>query len=104
MTVITLKPLDLLTPDGVSQLQTQIQGAIAAQSTGIILDLSALPFLDSAGLGELVVAYKAVRGSGARLAIAAPNDQARQLFALTDLDQVFEIYQDIAAATQALSS
>jgi anti-anti-sigma factor len=64
--------------------------------------MSGVSFLDSSGLAALVSGLKAAREAGGTLKLAGVNEQARQVFEITRLDQVFELYPDRDAAVQAL--
>lgn len=68
----------------------------------ILIDLKDITFIDSSGLGTLVVLLKKVRGLDRKLYICSINDQVRMLFELTSMDRVFEVYDDRAAFEQAI--
>lgn len=72
-----------------------------ATSVTIILDLSALDFIDSTILGLLVAADRRARRAGAVLRLAAPPPFVRRLLSLTALDTLFEIFSDVQAARSA---
>jgi anti-sigma B factor antagonist len=57
----------------------------------IVVDLSGLEVIDSAGLGELVVVHMWIRASGCSLKLAGANPRIRQLLELTNLLSVFDI-------------
>lgn len=58
----------------------------------ILVDFQDVTFMDSSGLGALVLALKTVRASGAKIFICAINDQVKMLFELTSMDKVFQIF------------
>jgi anti-sigma B factor antagonist len=58
----------------------------------IVVDLSGLEVIDSAGLGELVVVHMWIRASGCSLKLAGVNPRVRELFELTNLLSVFDVY------------
>ncbi len=58
----------------------------------LLIDLRNLTFMDSSGLGALVLAFKALRSAGKRMVICSINEQVRILFELTGMDKVFEIF------------
>ncbi|HEY9764323.1 MAG TPA: STAS domain-containing protein [Trichocoleus sp.] len=60
----------------------------------LLLDLSAVSFVDSAGLSGLVRLYKIAQGAGIQLALCSISEQLSQLFRLTSMDSVFEIFRD----------
>ena len=58
----------------------------------LVVDLSGLEIIDSAGLGELVVVHMWVKASGCSLKLAGANPRVRQLFELTNLLSVFDVH------------
>jgi len=71
-------------------------------STHLVVDLAQVPFIDSAGLAALVSALKATRRFGGSIALSGVQPQARTVFSLTMLDQVFTIHPTPEAALQSL--
>jgi anti-sigma B factor antagonist len=67
-------------------------GGLLPDVRQVILDLSGLDVIDSAGLGELVVAHMWTRASGCSLKLAGANFRILQLFELTNLMSVFDVY------------
>ena len=51
-----------------------------------IFDLTAVPYMDSSGIGMLVSHYVRCRGKGVRLIAAGANPRIAQLFRLTKVD------------------
>ncbi len=64
----------------------------------LLCDLSAVTFLDSSGLAALVSGLKSTREAGGWIKLAGLNLQVRNIFSLTRLDRVFELYPDVEAA------
>jgi anti-anti-sigma factor len=60
----------------------------------IIVDFQDVTFMDSSGLGALVLSLKTVRSAGGKLLICSINEQIKMLFELTDMDRVFEIFNN----------
>jgi anti-anti-sigma factor len=75
-----------------TQLRAEIDGVLNAGVKHILLDLKEVTFMDSSGLGGLVVALKDVRSAGGKLYVCSINEQIRILFELTSMDQVFSIF------------
>jgi anti-sigma B factor antagonist len=73
---------------------------IAAGGNRMVLDLSAVNFVDSSGLGAIVAALKTLDGNG-QLVIAGLRDSTLAMFRLTRMDRVFSIYDDIDEAVVA---
>lgn len=57
----------------------------------IILDLSALEYIDSMGLGILVGALKRIKEREGKIVVQNPRSNIRKLFRITGLDKVFII-------------
>ncbi len=71
-------------------------------TTHLIVDLAQVPFIDSAGLAALVSALKLTRRAGGNVLLSGVQPQARTVFSLTMLDQVFTIHPSVEAAVQSL--
>ena len=69
----------------------------------LVLDVSDVEFIDSSGLHTLVFALKQL-GSYQDLAICGPRDAVVNMFKLTRLYQIFNIFSDSEKAIAALSS
>ncbi len=64
----------------------------------LVLDLEAVHFLDSAGLGEIVAARRRCRERGGALVLARPRGKPRDLIALTRVDILVPVLDDLDAA------
>jgi anti-sigma B factor antagonist len=74
----------------------------ASQPTGIVVDLSAVSFIDSSGLGALVELYNRLRRDNRRLAVVAPaGTAAAVLLNLAGLQAQMPIYGTRDAALAA---
>ena len=67
----------------------------------LVLELSEVEMMDSAGLGELALMLTWARATGCAIKLAAPNKRVRQLLQLTNLDSVFEIHPRLEEAVLA---
>jgi anti-anti-sigma regulatory factor len=54
-----------------------------------ILDLTEVPYMDSAGLGLIVSHYVRCQGRGVRLVLAGVSPRVLQLFEMTKVDKFF---------------
>jgi anti-sigma B factor antagonist len=70
----------------------------------LLIDLVNVSFMDSSGVGGLVVALKRVQAAGGTLALCSLNGQARMLFELAAMDQMFKIYANPQEYKTALSA
>lgn len=76
------------------------------QSRQVVVDLSAVEMIDSAGLGEMVVAFMSGQITGRPVKFAAPSRLVRKVLEITNLRSVFDVYERVedAATSQTISS
>jgi anti-sigma B factor antagonist len=67
----------------------------------VVVDLSGVEFLDSAGVGVLVGLFKNARGLGGRARFCGLTPGVRSVLELIQLDRIFEIYDDAEAAMRS---
>lgn len=67
----------------------------------IVLDLSGVAAIDSAGLGELVVLYMWADAFGCQIKLAGAEARIREMLELTNLSSVFPMYSSTAQAIQS---
>lgn len=72
-------------------------------SPALILDFSAVPFIDSAGLGALVAAHISSQKAMRKLAFAEMNTQVKALMDMTHVSQLFQSYSTVRDAEAGLS-
>ena len=58
----------------------------------LLVDMSGLTFIDSAGLHEIVRAHRRLRADGGRLALVSPSLPVDRILQLSALDQVIPVY------------
>ncbi|MEJ2490319.1 MAG: STAS domain-containing protein [Desulfuromonadales bacterium] len=64
----------------------------------LVVDLQAVRFVDSSGLGALVSGFKNASSRNGNLKLAGLQLQVKSMFELTRLHRVFEIYTDTSEA------
>jgi anti-sigma B factor antagonist len=69
----------------------------------LILDMSGVPYIDSAGLGAMVAAYVGAQKAMRKLAFAGMNTQVKALTEMTHVSQLFHSYPTVKDAEAALS-
>ncbi len=60
----------------------------------ILLNLSEVSFMDSAGLGELVAGLKTARNLGADLKVVKASERVKTTLQIARLLPVFDVYED----------
>jgi anti-sigma B factor antagonist len=69
----------------------------------ILLNLAAVTYVDSSGLGQLTGALMSARNQGAELKLLKPSNHVLNLLQITKLTHVFDVQQDEAGAIQSFS-
>ena len=68
------------------------------RSKNILVDLSAVPYLDSSGVASLVEAYQLSRSRGISFGLVSVSPRALRVLELARLDKVFAIHSSVDAA------
>ena len=79
------------------QVETAITEGMAAQPSAMVLDLSAVTFLDSAGLAVLARAHAAA-GDRVALRVVAPHRAVRRRLELAGMDAMLVTFRTVAEA------
>src|SRR5882762_4224805 len=69
-------------------------------SRALILDFTAVPLIDSAGIGALVGAYVSRQKDGRRLALVGVNQRIHNALEVTRVESLFHFYDSVAEAEQ----
>jgi anti-sigma B factor antagonist len=92
-----VKILDLsgkLTVGGASDLRERVSAETAAGSLQQLLNLKDVDYIDSTGLGTMVICYMAVQKAGGSLKLVNLNRRNLELVLLTKLSTVFQIFNE----------
>ena len=86
----------------VPEVRHAIRGLIDEGMLDMIINLSALEFIDSSGLGVLVGGLARVREKEGSIKLVCNNRRILRVFEMTRLTQLFDIYETDAAAARDL--
>ena len=92
--VKVLQPQGILDGTKASNFRQEISEIVLTGADTILIDFQDVSFMDSSGLGALVLSLKTVRAAGSKLVICSINEQIRILFELTSMDRVFDIFEN----------
>ena len=81
----------------------RIQGIAAKGGGALILDLEALEYVDSTGVGVLVGALKSFQAANRQILLAAPQRRVLAGLRVTHLDTLFKIYTTLGEALTSLA-
>jgi anti-sigma B factor antagonist len=87
-----------LTERECAQFLAALKTEMGASSQRLVLDLTGLMYMSSAGLGTLVSVHKKFADAGRRMILAGANQRVRKLLALTSLDRLIENTDSVAEA------
>ena len=95
--------VDRLDEEQLRRLQTEVRAAADAHAgRPCIIDLAQVSFMPSMSLAALVRLYTEFQARRQRLILAGLQPQVRDVFVMTRLDRLFELQEDVAAATRAV--
>lgn len=89
-----VEPSGILDSSKSEEFRQIVDSVLTSEAQALLLDLKNITFVDSSGLGTLVVALKQLKAADRKMYICSINDQVRMLFELTSMDRVFDVLQD----------
>ena len=87
--------------EGDELLKDKINSLVHQGRSKIVLNLEGVPYIDSAGLGEIVRTYTTISRQGGSMKLLNLTKRITDLLAITKLLTVFDVYEDEG---EALSS
>jgi anti-anti-sigma factor len=101
--ITRLQPSGMLDQTNANQFRQQINELVRQGVKIILIDFKEVSFMDSSGLGALVLSLKTVTAAGGRLFLISLNDQVKMLFELTNMKEVFDIVANQEELEQKLA-
>jgi anti-sigma B factor antagonist len=89
--------------DGDEVLKDKINSLIHQDRKRILLNFSEVPYVDSAGLGEIVRTYTTVSRQGGQLKLVGLTKRITDLLSITKLLTVFETFESEQDALKSFS-
>jgi anti-sigma B factor antagonist len=89
--------------DGDLEIKQTVDSLLQEGSTKILLNMAKVPYMDSAGLGEIIRCFTALRRCGGSFKLLAPNQRIVDLLNITKLLNVFDCYDNESAAIKSFS-
>ncbi|MGA2857762.1 MAG: STAS domain-containing protein [Candidatus Sulfotelmatobacter sp.] len=77
---------------------SRLVGEVLQHTNRLVLDLSGVSSMDSAGIGELALLQTWAQEKNAELKCSGPNALVLDLLGLTNLDSVLEVHPSVDAA------
>jgi anti-anti-sigma factor len=103
--VMVVAPQERIDALSAPDLRKRLHALLDAGVANLVVDLSAVPFMDSAGMAVLVSALKRARSEGGDVRLVWPTAEgARRIINLTRLDRVFSMATTPAEAVKGFGA
>jgi anti-sigma B factor antagonist len=89
--------------EGDELLKDKINSMLNQGQRKLILNLEGVPYIDSAGLGEIVRTYTTVSRQGGKLKLLNLTKRIQDLLSITKLLTVFETFESEEQAVQSFT-
>jgi anti-sigma B factor antagonist len=99
--VTVIRPEGPLVEEHAQTLKTNLLSAMKSSLGRVVVDLSAVPFVDSRGLETLVDLTEEMGKGGQALKLCAPNKTVREVLELTALVSMFDHFDDLNSAVRS---
>jgi len=93
ITILDLKG-KLVVGDSCTQVREKVNEQMAEGNKQIILNLQNVDYIDSTGLGSLVICFTSLQKTGGSLKLLNLNRRNLELMLLTKLSTIFQIFND----------
>jgi anti-sigma B factor antagonist len=90
--------------EGDELLKDKINSLVQQDRKAILLNLEGVPYIDSAGLGEIVRTYTTVSRQGGKLKLLHLTKRIQDLLSITKLLTVFETFDSEPEALKSFSA
>lgn len=103
-TIVTFTDEKILEETDIRALQDSVMSVVEqAERVNLILDFCNVRFLSSSVLGLLIRISKKVYERDGQLRLCNINPKIYEIFKITRLTKIFDIYKDIESAVESLS-
>ena len=89
--------------EGDELLRDKVNSLVHQGHKKLVLNLEGVPYIDSAGLGEIVRGHAALGEPGEKLRLLHANERVRDLLTVAHLHPVVEMFDNEAAALASFS-
>ena len=99
--VTVVKPTGPLTQNDATEFKQAAMKVLESNLGRMLVDMSAIPFVDSVGLEALVDLTEEMTRSGQMLKLCAANKTLREVLTLTGVSPMFEHFDDVNTAVRS---
>jgi anti-anti-sigma factor len=98
--VLIVRPRgNLSDPEDVLPLESKLDELLSNRKSGVV-DLRALTYVNSVGLGALVVKFRNIRNAGGELVLMKPRQLMERMFRVAGVSEFMPIYHDLNTAVE----
>ena len=90
--------------EGAQLLKDKSESLVFQGRNQVIVNLAAVPYIDSGGLGQLVACYTTLARAGGRLTLLNVSTRNHDLLSITKLVAVFDTFDSEQDAIESYSS
>jgi anti-anti-sigma factor len=100
--VVVLGPVGRINNDTSPEFQNRLLNCVGVDRAAVLVDLSRVEYISSAGLRALMMASKQSKTVNGRLAVAELNPVVKEIFTISRFSYVVTVYETVAEALAAL--
>ena len=89
--------------DGDVEIKNAVDNLVGRGTRSFLLNLTRVPYIDSAGLGEIIRCFTTIRKNGGNFKLLSPNPRIVDLLTITKLLDVFDIFDNETTAVASFS-
>jgi len=102
VTVVVFQQSQILDAMTIERMSGSLKELLDSQEGGnFVLDFSKVTYMSSSALGMLIGLQRRAAQKGAQLRLSGIHDDIMEVFRITKLDTVFDIYKKASAAIEA---
>jgi len=88
----------ILLGDGDVEIKQAVDDLLGQGRKKFLLNIAKVPYIDSAGLGQIIRCFTTIRKEGGTFKLLSPNPRIIDLLTVTKLVNVFDWYNEEAGA------
>jgi len=89
---------------GTQMVDEPMNAALGNKTSRVLVDLSDVGFISSAGMAMLLVKGKGLRRAGGNMYLTSATDRVREVLALAGFNELFNVYSTMDDALKSLES
>ena len=101
--VTVVVPRGRLTLDYGSRLHDQVKRVVEGGARRVLIDLSAVDYVDSHGLGQMVACQTTLRRHEGQLRFAGLNEKVHRLMEMTSIPRILQFDSDLPTGLSKLA-